>query len=512
MSHKYALIISNGDYQNLPVLSKTKADAENFARVLRDSQIGGFDEVETMIDRDSAQIRLRIEEFFARGVRTDLLLLYFSGHGLKHRRGQLYLAAKDTKPDLLRGTAVSSTLIREVMDDSRSGRQVLVLDCCNSGAFGQQPKGAVVDTEAAFKGIGRGKVILTASDAIQFAWESDEQTGETATSLFTHYLVRGLETGEADLNQNGWITVGELYDYAFKQIRQDKAPQTPQMWSYEVEGELVIAGNPFVADRPKDLPVEIVQAMENPLAGVRTGVISELETLLTGSDKGLAASAHTALTRLADDDSKKVSNAAATCLSAAGQLKTPPPEKKKPRSRPKPKPAKAVPQKKIATSKPILRTKPKTLSESDVKTMLKEKGIYDSSWNKSGKGVLHRYESQDNGVLIVDQASGLTWQQSGSDDYMSYPEAEKYGTKLNRDKFAGYDNWRLPTLEEGMSLMESSKKNKDLYIDPVFDVKQRWIWTADGYSKNASWVVGFNFGHCNDYDRGGPNYVRAVCS
>jgi len=93
---------------------------------------------------------------------------------------------------------------------------------------------------------------------------------------------------------------------------------------------------------------------------------------------------------------------------------------------------------------------------------------------------------------VIDHATGLTWQQSGSKETMSFAEAEKYIQKLNGQEYAGHNDWRLPTLEEAMSLMEPSTKNGDLYIDPVFDKTQRWIWTADKREAGVAWVVSFH--------------------
>lgn len=88
------------------------------------------------------------------------------------------------------------------------------------------------------------------------------------------------------------------------------------------------------------------------------------------------------------------------------------------------------------------------------------------------------------------------WQQSGSSNYMIYKEAKKYVEQLNYDRFAGYNDWRLPILEEAMSLMEPRQKSEDFYIDPVFDKTQRWIWTSDLYSASVAWLVGFYGGYC----------------
>lgn len=154
---------------------------------------------------------------------------------------------------------------------------------------------------------------------------------------------------------------------------------------------------------------------------------------------------------------------------------------------------------------------PVYLSDDAVKQMLKEKNLFDFSWNKSGEGIQNQYEIVEGEKLVIDHATNLTWQQSGSADFMTYADAEKYVRDLNNKSFGGYSDWRMPTLEEAMTLMEPTKKNGELYIDQVFDKTQTWIWTADESSAGVAWVVIFTNGYCNDYSRLLNNlYVRAV--
>lgn len=160
-----------------------------------------------------------------------------------------------------------------------------------------------------------------------------------------------------------------------------------------------------------------------------------------------------------------------------------------------------------------LRNKPEMgLLPETVQNMLKEKGLHDSRRNSSGAGVSHKYEAQNGGTTVYDHASGLRWQQSGSRDAMNFKHAKDYVSKLNHDRFAGYNDWHLPTLEEAMSLMEPAHKHGDLHADSVFDPRQRMIWTSD-FRKNAMpWVVRFDAGYCDYvYNDGNVNYwVRAV--
>lgn len=154
-------------------------------------------------------------------------------------------------------------------------------------------------------------------------------------------------------------------------------------------------------------------------------------------------------------------------------------------------------------------------SDDEVTKWLQELGYYDKRKNPNGKGFQHQYKSvkRHGKKLVIDHATGLTWQQSGSDKSMNYADAEKYIRDLNNQKFAGYTDWRLPTLEEAMSLMEPEKKNGAFYIAPVFDRKQsHWIWTASKQSAGRAWFVVFYDGSCNLDVAGVYTYVRAVRS
>jgi hypothetical protein len=137
------------------------------------------------------------------------------------------------------------------------------------------------------------------------------------------------------------------------------------------------------------------------------------------------------------------------------------------------------------------------LSTDDVKKMLKVNNLFDSSWNSTAPGFDNDFDVQtiEGKKVVIDKNSGLMWQHGGSPGYMTYEKAKEYIDKLNRERFAGFDEWRLPTLEEAMSLMEPEQKNGDLYIDPKFDQTQRYIWTADRYEGQSwAWVVYFDDG------------------
>ncbi|MBT6227122.1 MAG: DUF1566 domain-containing protein [Candidatus Scalindua sp.] len=108
--------------------------------------------------------------------------------------------------------------------------------------------------------------------------------------------------------------------------------------------------------------------------------------------------------------------------------------------------------------------------------------------------IIHHYDlkSIKADKVVIDHATGLMWHQSGSEKYMNWKLANSWVEQLNEKGYAGFNDWRLPTVEEAFSLLETSKKNGNLYIDHAFDIKQQWIWTGDKMSGlEAAWVVAF---------------------
>ena len=115
---------------------------------------------------------------------------------------------------------------------------------------------------------------------MEYAFEGEELTGSGSPSVFTTAVVKGLETGEADRDQDHRISVEELYDYVCEQVREVTPDQSPNMLSH-LEGELYVARSSYVAPVPAaELPMELRSAIDSSLAGVREGAVRELGRLL----------------------------------------------------------------------------------------------------------------------------------------------------------------------------------------------------------------------------------------
>jgi len=301
-----ALLVATYRYQDagLSQLTAPGHDAEALAEVLRDPEIAGFD-VTILVNEPNHVVGDAIGEFYHNRRRDDLTLLYFTGHGLKDDHGRLYLAMTNTKRDRLLFTGLSGHQIDEAMESCSSRQNVLVLDCCYSGAF---PAGHISKSDLQVnileKFQGKGRVVLTASDATQYSFEGNQIIGEGTRSVFTRFFVEGLATGDADLDSDGDISLDELYSYVHDRVTEEMPQQRPKKQE-NVEGRIVIARNIHWS-----LPAHIRNAIESPVARDRLAVVEGLAHLHRVGNDLVRAEVIGQTRRLIHDDSKAVSAAA----------------------------------------------------------------------------------------------------------------------------------------------------------------------------------------------------------
>ena len=241
---KLALLIGVSEYEpGLNPLPAAVKDIEAMQRVLLDPEMGGFDRAKSLANPDRQTMEFGIETLFSSCTRDDLVLLFFSGHGIKDDRGRLYFATritrKNKKGDLVRSSAVSTSFVHDIMNNSRCRRQAIILDCCFSGAFDpalQARNDSSVDLRSQLGA--EGRVVLTSSSSTEYSFEQKE----TDLSIYTRYLVEGIETGAGDANEDGFVSVLELHEYAASKVRKTAPQMTPKIIVLKEKGfEIVLA-------------------------------------------------------------------------------------------------------------------------------------------------------------------------------------------------------------------------------------------------------------------------------
>ena len=310
MSGKFALLLGNDQYQDssFGALTVPRNDVEALQKVLQNPETGGFDTVDILLNGSLEAIMAAIGDLFEGKTKNDLVVLYFSGHGALDGAGQLYLALNKTRHAKLSSTAIWASFIKNEMNSSRSRRQVLILDCCHSGAFGRDAVGAkdalseqAIDAST-FEVKGYGREVLVSSSATQRSWEGNTVIGDTDKSLFTHYLVEGISSGRAAAQGDTEITVGQLYDYVHREVVKAHPGMTPQRFVDHQQGAIVLARNPNPVIKPKPLPEKLTAALARSEPFIREGAVKELGRLMAGKDKALAQSAKLALESQRDEE------------------------------------------------------------------------------------------------------------------------------------------------------------------------------------------------------------------
>lgn len=154
---------------------------------------------------------------------------------------------------------------------------------------------------------------------------------------------------------------------------------------------------------------------------------------------------------------------------------------------------------------PPLRTAPRKMPPGEIKRQLR----LDPLWRPS------QYVKNDfylDNETILDRETRLIWQAGGCGHPCTWYETDAYITRLNQNGFGGQNAWRLPTMEELVTLLRPVPRAHDWCMPPLFDTVQRHLWSADRRSFVAAYYVDAELGFVGWQDFSAPHFVRAVCS
>lgn len=115
--------------------------------------------------------------------------------------------------------------------------------------------------------------------------------------------------------------------------------------------------------------------------------------------------------------------------------------------------------------------------------------------------------TDNNDGTVTDNETGLMWQKVGSDERMTWQEAQDYCASLD---LGGHADWRCPTVKELLGIVDYER----IYpaCDPVFRARSGFHWSSTTLEAgpNNAWGVGFTFGNTSDFTKSIGFYVRAV--
>lgn len=219
----WALIVGVAQYSHMPVLRYPDDDAYRMYAFLKSPEGGGLpdQQVKVLIDEDATKqkIKVNMKELFSQAGPDDVVLFYFAGHGLKGSFLPVDFDGFNFK--------LSHEEINAIMEESNARFRLTVADACHSGSavadFGGDKDLMMNSLYTNFNSKNQEQAILMSSKSEETSLESQG----LRQGVFSHFLIRGLK-GEADKNKDNIVTIKELYDFIYDNVKEytgDK--QTP---------------------------------------------------------------------------------------------------------------------------------------------------------------------------------------------------------------------------------------------------------------------------------------------
>ncbi|MCG7521626.1 caspase family protein [Ruegeria sp. Ofav3-42] len=233
---KIAIVVGMDNFEDpeLDDLSYARNDATALHNLLQGETGEQFDHVELITQGNHSDALTTIERITTETQRSDLLLIYYAGHGLV-RNQKLHLAFTNTRSDLVHSTALKYGNLLDVVEQAAARFRLVILDCCYAGAAGEDASRSALSEQLKMElGANSRTLVMTSATSTQVAREAKSYRH----GVFTKYLLDGLK-GEADRNGDGSVDTRELFDY-LEEMMQVEHLQRPQKFNFSGSGAVTL--------------------------------------------------------------------------------------------------------------------------------------------------------------------------------------------------------------------------------------------------------------------------------
>lgn len=228
----WTLVVGVSDYHHMPVLKYSDDDAYQFNSFLI-SKTGlalDTDNTRFLINESATRSAIiqELEWLSAKADENDIILFYFTGHGLK---GSFLPFDYDGFNNQLFHSDVN-----RILNQSAAKERICIADACHSGSLMAARGEDMPFSEAFFEEIKSGNLTFLLSS------KSSERSLEARglrMGVFSYFLIKGLG-GDADLDQNDKITLGELYSFISKEVGQYTGNQQTPILAGEYNSALIL--------------------------------------------------------------------------------------------------------------------------------------------------------------------------------------------------------------------------------------------------------------------------------
>ncbi|OAV44745.1 caspase family protein [Lewinella sp. 4G2] len=220
----WAVVVGAARYSHMRTLRYTDDDAYHLYAFLKSVEGGALpdEQVKILVDDDATHrnIQMAMREIFLRADENDVILFYFSGHGIP---GAFLPVDFDGYNNQL-----EHYQLRDALLASRAKHKLVIADACHSGSLGgrnddgndlaARNNGAAEALAAYYEGLNNA----SASTALLLSSKGEEislEDGGLRSGIFSHYLIRGMK-GEADANQDQLVSIEELFGFVHREVRR----------------------------------------------------------------------------------------------------------------------------------------------------------------------------------------------------------------------------------------------------------------------------------------------------
>ena len=218
----WAVVVGVGRYTSMPVLKYSDDDAYQFYAFLKSPEGGALPDkqIKVLVDEDATRVNIlqTMRQILLKADENDEIVFYFSGHGLDG-------AFLPQDFDGINNRLLHSD-VKSIFEQSKAKYKLCIADACFSGSLLAMKQPLAPQIQAfyrAFDNTQGGMALFMSSKSQEYSLEDQG----LRSGIFSHYLSRGLK-GEADFDGNKIVTIRELYDFVYKNVRTyTSSAQTP---------------------------------------------------------------------------------------------------------------------------------------------------------------------------------------------------------------------------------------------------------------------------------------------
>lgn len=255
-SELYLLTVGCSKYQQSDYnLNYAEKDASDISKFFSKSKMFDAVHVKSLVNENVVLSEVnKMKDFINEADENDVVLVFVAGHGVLDANLDYFIASHDMDFSQPQEKGIPFSFFEDLLDQTKSRKKLMFIDACHSGEI-DKSEVAVTETEAeaegdvTFRSVGsavknvnevnsfelskiafadvresNGSSVLSSAGGGEYALEGDKWSN----GVFTYALLSGLETGDADLNNDKKILVSEMYTYLIQKVnKMTGGKQTP---------------------------------------------------------------------------------------------------------------------------------------------------------------------------------------------------------------------------------------------------------------------------------------------